>query len=128
MNGPRMTKRRGEKPVTAREKQVVDLVVDGHSNFNIGQLMGISEETVKAHLFHIFNKTGCSSRLQLAMKFGHPNVIDKLTDLKIRQSELAHQLAAVNEAIGILQGASNEEVDFAARARLALICTSPTSC
>lgn len=123
MNEPRMTTRRAEKPLTIREKQVIDLVVDGHSNFNIGQLMGVSEDTVKAHLFHAFNKTGCSSRLQLAMKHTAPSADDKLADLRIKQSSLKHELAAVNEAIGILKGASDEKVaiDFDARAGIACI-------
>jgi DNA-binding CsgD family transcriptional regulator len=57
------------KPITAREKQVIDLVCDGHSNAAIAQLLDISVDTAKRHLYHIFEKVGCESRLQLAMRY-----------------------------------------------------------
>lgn len=53
--------------LTDRELEVVNLIVEGCSNKDIGKLCGIAEETVKRHLKNIFDKTGVSSRLELAM-------------------------------------------------------------
>jgi DNA-binding CsgD family transcriptional regulator len=61
--------------ITPREKQVLALIIDGHSNANIGLLLGIGRWTVVRHIQNLFDKAGCDSRLQLAMKFyqGEPN-------------------------------------------------------
>ena len=52
---------------TARQLQIVKAVVEGRSNKDIAEKLSISEETVKRHLTIIFDKTGMSSRLELAM-------------------------------------------------------------
>ena len=54
--------------LTAREREVVGMVVAGYSNKEIGQRCGISEETIKHHLTRIFAKAGASNRLELTMK------------------------------------------------------------
>ena len=53
--------------LTARQLQVVKAVVEGRANKGIAEKLTISEETVKRHLTIIFDKTGMSSRLELAM-------------------------------------------------------------
>jgi len=53
--------------LSPRELEVVALVVEGGTNKDFGSKLGISEETVKRHLTHIFDKAGVSSRLELAM-------------------------------------------------------------
>lgn len=53
--------------LTARQLQIVKAVVEGRSNKDIADKLSISEETVKRHLTIIFDKTGMSSRLELAM-------------------------------------------------------------
>jgi len=53
--------------LTARQLQIVKLVVQGRANKDIAEKLSISEETVKRHLTIIFDKTGMSSRLELAM-------------------------------------------------------------
>lgn len=53
--------------LTARQLQIVKAVVEGRSNKDIAEKLSISEETVKRHLTIIFDKTGMSSRLELAM-------------------------------------------------------------
>ncbi|MEQ1729167.1 MAG: response regulator transcription factor [Vicinamibacterales bacterium] len=57
----------GGVALTARQLQIVKAVVDGCSNKDIAEKLTISEETVKRHLTNIFDKTGMSSRLELAM-------------------------------------------------------------
>ncbi len=53
--------------LSLREIQVVQGIVDGSANKEIGLRCGIVEETVKRHLTNIFDKVGVSTRLELAM-------------------------------------------------------------
>lgn len=53
--------------LTARELTIVSAIVDGDSNRDIAIRAGISLQTVKHHLTSIFDKTGVSSRLELAL-------------------------------------------------------------
>lgn len=50
-----------------REYQVAQLVAEGQTNQEIGDQLGITERTVKAHLSTIFSKTGTRGRLHLAL-------------------------------------------------------------
>jgi len=52
--------------LTPTERQVVDLVIDGHTNPQIAERLFMSLGTVKAHLAHIFAKLGVSTRAELA--------------------------------------------------------------
>ena len=53
--------------LTAREAEIVNAIAEGRSNREIAQTLGISLQTVKHHLTSIFDKTGTSSRLELAL-------------------------------------------------------------
>jgi DNA-binding NarL/FixJ family response regulator len=53
--------------LTPRELEVVTCIVEGCSNKDIAKQFTISEETVKRHLSNIFDKTGVSTRLELAL-------------------------------------------------------------
>jgi DNA-binding NarL/FixJ family response regulator len=53
--------------LTAREREVLTLVVTGYPNKDVAQKLSISEDTVKHHLTSIFEKTGVSNRLELAL-------------------------------------------------------------
>lgn len=48
--------------LTPRELEVLSLVAAGNSNRQIGQLLMLSEATVKSHLVHIYDKLGVRSR------------------------------------------------------------------
>ncbi len=63
----RMVNARGVKLLTSREEQVVALVADGLSNREVARELGLSEHTVKKYLFHIFDKLGISSRVELVL-------------------------------------------------------------
>lgn len=58
---------RTRSTLTSREQQVVDLVEQGLRNKEIGHTLGIQTGTVKIHLKHIFEKTGCRGRYGLAL-------------------------------------------------------------
>ena len=53
--------------LTKRELDVVGAIVRGNANKDIAREFSISEDTVKHHLTNIFNKTGVSNRLELAL-------------------------------------------------------------
>jgi two-component system nitrate/nitrite response regulator NarL len=53
--------------LTRRELEIVSLVISGYSNGDIASRFSISEKTVKHHLTNIFDKTGVSNRLELAL-------------------------------------------------------------
>ena len=69
---------RREKPLLSdREKGVVQLVVQGFRNREIGEKLFISEQTVKNHLHNIFDKLGVSDRLELAIYAIHHKLVDQ---------------------------------------------------
>jgi DNA-binding NarL/FixJ family response regulator len=59
---------------TARERQVLDMVVAGCGNREIAQKFALSEETVKHHLTRVFAKVGASNRVELAMAVNRPTI------------------------------------------------------
>jgi len=52
--------------LTARERQIVELVSTGLSNREVGERLHISEGTIKVHLHHIFRKLSIRNRTALA--------------------------------------------------------------
>jgi DNA-binding CsgD family transcriptional regulator len=52
--------------LTASEARVLQLVVEGKSNHQIAQELGLSEKTVANHLTHVFNKTNSENRAAAA--------------------------------------------------------------
>jgi two-component system nitrate/nitrite response regulator NarL len=61
-----------EKPtrrdsLTPRQMEILALVVKGYTNKDIARACAIGEDTVKHHLTNIFDRTGASNRLELAM-------------------------------------------------------------
>jgi DNA-binding NarL/FixJ family response regulator len=62
--------------LTVREMQIVRAIVDGTSNREIAAALGLSEQTVKNHLSNIFDKTGVSNRLELALYALHHGLAD----------------------------------------------------
>ena len=51
-----------------RERQVVELIVAGASNDEIGARLGISARTVESHLRRLFDRTAVASRTELAAR------------------------------------------------------------
>ena len=59
--------------VTERHREIIDCVCRGLSNREIGQKLGLSDYTVKAHLNRIFRKLRVKSRSQLmTLVLDHP--------------------------------------------------------
>jgi ATP/maltotriose-dependent transcriptional regulator MalT len=60
--------RRGDL-LTAREQEILELLVSGRSNREIGDALFISLATTKVHVKHIFEKLGVHSRAEAAARF-----------------------------------------------------------
>jgi Response regulator containing a CheY-like receiver domain and an HTH DNA-binding domain len=56
--------------LTEREKEIINLVIDGMSNKQIARRLFITERTVKTHLGHIFAKVGINNRTGLIVPTG----------------------------------------------------------
>lgn len=54
------------KVFTSREREIVLLILKGESNQDISRHLNIRPGTTKNHIYNIFNKTGASSRKELA--------------------------------------------------------------
>ena len=52
--------------MTKREREVIAIIADGHSNKEIAQLLNIATHTVKSHVHNIMEKLALHSRLQIA--------------------------------------------------------------
>ena len=65
---PSVSKSLAERPphseLSARELEVLELIVKGHSNREIGEALGISEATVKWHINIILSRLNVSDRTQ----------------------------------------------------------------
>ena len=57
----------GRVTFTDREKEVLELLVAGRSNKEIGSPLGIPERTVKAHLAKLLWKVGVQNRIELSV-------------------------------------------------------------
>lgn len=78
------------KALTARERQVMRLVANGHTNAGIGRLLGIHKVTVERHLRNAYTKLGARDRAQavaLCLRHGELGMGD--IDLPDQQQETA---------------------------------------
>ena len=57
----------GRVTFTDREKEVLELLVVGRSNKEIGSVLGIEERTVKAHVAKLMRKVGVQNRIALSV-------------------------------------------------------------
>jgi DNA-binding NarL/FixJ family response regulator len=53
--------------LTRREQEILQLLVTGQSNREIGYRLGVQEVTIKAHLRNLFNKLGVSNRTEAVL-------------------------------------------------------------
>jgi DNA-binding NarL/FixJ family response regulator len=60
---------------TAREKQVLEMLVEGRSNKEIGNPLGIEERTVKAHVAKLMRKVGVKNRIALCVHAIHHSLV-----------------------------------------------------
>jgi DNA-binding NarL/FixJ family response regulator len=70
--------RRPHFGLTRRELDIVGAIVAGFANKDIARKFSISEDTVKHHLTNIFDKTGVSNRLELALFAVDHKIVDRI--------------------------------------------------
>ncbi len=63
--------------LTKRERQILESIVTGKTNRELSSQLSISEQTVKHHVSHIYDKLGVSSRLELLLFAIHHRLIQK---------------------------------------------------
>jgi DNA-binding NarL/FixJ family response regulator len=63
--------------LTPREIDVIIAVADGATNRAIAEQLGLSDQTVKNHLSHIYDKVGVSNRLELALYAIHHKLTER---------------------------------------------------
>ena len=59
-----------------RERQVVKFIVNGCSNQEIADCLGLRLQTVKNHLSRIYRKLGVPNRVQLAVCVVHDRMVE----------------------------------------------------
>ena len=57
--------------LTPREREVWTLVAGGLTNPQIAERLGLSDNTVKFHVQHLFSKLGVKNRTEAALKYAH---------------------------------------------------------
>lgn len=62
---PEVTEAEAHRKVTDREMEIVRWLAAGKTNWEVGQILGISDLTVKSHVQRLLNKTGTKSRTQM---------------------------------------------------------------
>jgi DNA-binding NarL/FixJ family response regulator len=55
--------------LTAREREILELVAGGFPNKEIADRLGLTDGTVRWHLRHVYNKLHVRSRTEAALKF-----------------------------------------------------------
>ncbi len=58
--------------ISPREREIISMIVLGHSNKTIGNKLFISPMTVKNHIYHIYQKTGARNKVQLLNRINFP--------------------------------------------------------
>jgi DNA-binding NarL/FixJ family response regulator len=72
--GPTITADRASREIpelqlSARQREIVDLLMQGKSNKEMAEQLSLSSNTIKAHLQHIFRKINVASRLEAVVYF-----------------------------------------------------------
>jgi DNA-binding NarL/FixJ family response regulator len=64
--------------LTARERQVMELILLARSNKEIARRLGIEERTVKAHVSRLMRKSGADNRIKLSMSPLAQAILDEI--------------------------------------------------
>jgi DNA-binding CsgD family transcriptional regulator len=62
-----------------REKEILGLVAEGHTNGQIARLLWVTEQTVKFHLSNTYRKLGVANRTE-ASHYAHVNNLMRVPD------------------------------------------------
>lgn len=62
--------------LTKREREVLRHLINGCTNREVAMRLGIGEDTVKHHVSNLFDKTGASTRVELALFAIHHKLVE----------------------------------------------------
>ena len=62
--------------ITTRELEILELIVQGYSNYNIAKALKISEHTVKAHIESLYRKLEVHNKVQATIYAFYNGIID----------------------------------------------------
>lgn len=67
-NAPRRTSYSSDRAtaLTRREREILQLLAEGHSNAQLAKLLWVTEQTIKFHLSNIYRKLNVSNRTEAA--------------------------------------------------------------
>ena len=65
-----------QEPLTEREHQILELLVEGLSNFEIAEKVYLSENTVKKHVHNILEKLHSNNRVEAAVYAVKERLVD----------------------------------------------------
>ena len=88
----------GLRLLTKREEDVVRLLSEGLQNRDIAKELKLSEHTVKNYLFHIFDKLGVSSRVELVLYAVSSS--NRMQTAGVQSDKLANEPASSAEISG----------------------------
>lgn len=84
--------------LTMKEMQAASLVWQGHSNRDIAQTIGTTEQVVKNYLRNTFDKLGVWSRLELALYVASHGGLKWREEFGMRQEEVMGAIAPESAA------------------------------
>jgi DNA-binding NarL/FixJ family response regulator len=61
--------------LSPREREILELLAEGHPNKMIADRLGLTDGTVRWHLRHVYDKLHVRSRTEAAIKFRSTKVI-----------------------------------------------------
>lgn len=61
--------------LSPREREVLRLALDDHTNAEIAEVLFVSESTVKFHMRNLLKKTDCKNRGELLAKYANGSLI-----------------------------------------------------
>ena len=67
--------------LTPKEMEIVALIVQGYKNKQIALQLGTTEQVIKNYLRSVYDKTGVSDRLELALFTIHHRVLTQTIDV-----------------------------------------------
>ena len=100
------SKRRDRGPLTPREEEVAAKIASGTPSKIIADEMGITEDTLKQHVTHIYNKVGCDNRAGLTEWWMRREFESTLQDLRSQLSAERETVLLLQRRIEMLTGAS----------------------
>jgi len=72
--------------LTPREQQVLELIVNAHSNREIATRLGIEERTVKAYIGRLMRKTGADNRVKLSVSALNRSLVPEIAPRNARET------------------------------------------